>query len=355
MALGSGQATPLQMATAYSTFANGGHRIQPYFIAQIYDFNNKLLYQANPAQACAICFNKSLDKLNEDLIKQYREPSETDEKDAVKLLSLTDEDNQTDKPTPEKEQDESTEKNESSSKMTEQQAELIVYNASPQADRLSPPAVQYSPAEQAPRILSPTVAYDMAGILRDVVQRGTAVRAKALKRDDIGGKTGTTNDTKDAWFAGFHPSLVTIVWVGFDTPSTLGRHEYGGTAALPIWMDFMRTQLKDLPHQWVSVNNQAKSKKQKQEVIDITEDGEKVVKSSDKSEALVPLVDHNLKPPKTTAKKRQVPKEAKPTSSPKQQSPRPSSNSDTATASKPASPARSTPLTVKSVDELPPL
>ena len=113
----------------------------------------------------------------------------------------------------------------------------------------------------------------MADILRDVVQRGTAVRAKALGRDDIGGKTGTTNEAKDAWFAGFHPTNATVVWMGFDQPSTMGRREYGGVAALPVWMDFMKAQLKDTPHQWVSINNRAKSKKQKQKIIEMTDDG----------------------------------------------------------------------------------
>ncbi|MGP4953631.1 penicillin-binding transpeptidase domain-containing protein, partial [Psychrobacter sp. T6-1] len=125
----------------------------------------------------------------------------------------------------------------------------------------------------APRILKPQVAFEMADILRDVVQRGTAVRARALGRDDIGGKTGTTNEAKDAWFAGFHPTNATVVWMGFDQPATMGRREYGGVAALPVWMDFMKAQLKDTPKQWVSINNRAKSKRQQQKVIEMTDGG----------------------------------------------------------------------------------
>ncbi|MGP4953635.1 penicillin-binding transpeptidase domain-containing protein, partial [Psychrobacter sp. T6-1] len=125
----------------------------------------------------------------------------------------------------------------------------------------------------APRILKPQVAFEMADILRDVVQRGTAVRARALGRDDIGGKTGTTNEAKDAWFAGFHPTNATVVWMGFDQPATMGRREYGGVAALPVWMDFMKAQLKDTPKQWVSINNRAKSERQQQKVIKMTDDG----------------------------------------------------------------------------------
>ena len=148
-----------------------------------------------------------------------------------------------------------------------------MYDASPAADRLKAPVTQYVTATQAPRILKPKVAYDMASILRDVVQRGTAVKARALGRDDIGGKTGTTNEAKDAWFAGFHPTNTTVVWMGFDQPETLGRREYGGVAALPVWMDFMRAQLKGTPRQWVSLNNKSKSQKQKLRIIEMTDEG----------------------------------------------------------------------------------
>ena len=80
-----------------------------------------------------------------------------------------------------------------------------------------------------------------------MVKRGTARRARSLGRSDIGGKTGTTNDQKDAWFSGYHPDLVTTVWVGFDQPATLGKREVGGYAALPIWIDYMREALKGVP------------------------------------------------------------------------------------------------------------
>ncbi|HCT74267.1 MULTISPECIES: penicillin-binding protein 1A [Psychrobacter] len=257
LALGAGQATPLQMATAYATFANGGHRVQPYFIEQIYNYDNNLLFQANPRQACATCFNEKLEDLNKNLIENYKksienEDSPINDEVTVKAQTLENSDN---------------------SEQNDKALNLNLYDASPQADRLKAPAVQYAIAKQAPRILKPRVAFEMADILRDVVQLGTARRAKALGRDDIGGKTGTTNEAKDAWFAGFHPTNATVVWMGFDQPSTMGRREYGGVAALPVWMDFMKAQLKDTPHQWVSINNRAKSKKQKQRIIEMTDDG----------------------------------------------------------------------------------
>lgn len=96
---------------------------------------------------------------------------------------------------------------------------------------------------RAPRVMDEQTAYIMNSMLQDVVRRGTATRALALGRDDIAGKTGTTNDTRDAWFAGYNPTLATTVWMGFDAPQTLGKTEYGGTAALPVWMDYMRVAL----------------------------------------------------------------------------------------------------------------
>jgi penicillin-binding protein 1A len=83
--------------------------------------------------------------------------------------------------------------------------------------------------------------------LQDVVQKGTGRKAQSLKRSDIAGKTGTTNDQRDAWFTGYHPKLATSVWVGFDQPLSLGRQEYGGKAALPIWIDYMKVALARLP------------------------------------------------------------------------------------------------------------
>ncbi len=263
LALGAGQTTPLQMSTAYATFANGGHRIQPYFIEQIYNFDNKLLFQANPQQACAICFNEQLDDTNEKLLKAFNDANKEADNNIDGDVSAKEQD-LVDKATDK----ESTSEPEKTNKV----AQVSVFDASPVADRLKAPVVQYSIATQAPRILKPRVAFDMADILKDVIQRGTAVRARSLGRTDIGGKTGTTNDAKDAWFAGFHPTNATVVWLGFDQPSTLGRREYGGVAALPVWMDFMKAQLKDVPTQWVSIDNRAKSKTQKIQVVEMTDE-----------------------------------------------------------------------------------
>ena len=87
----------------------------------------------------------------------------------------------------------------------------------------------------------------MQRLLREVVERGTATRAKALGRDDIMGKTGTTNDSHDAWFAGFNPDIAAVAWVGYDQPRNLGARETGGGLALPIWIDYMKVALDGMP------------------------------------------------------------------------------------------------------------
>ena len=289
LALGAGQATPLQMATAYAAFANGGHRIQPYFIDQVYDYQNNLLYLANPQRACALCYNNDLQKLNEQQIKDFEEQTDTEVEQREKALKALKEDpnlldvEATDEvpeadsePTSDSESDTAEDKDTKDVKPDAKQSlqatiESLRYDAGPESDRLKPVPLTYKVADQAPRILKPAVAYEMADMLRSVIQSGTATRAKALGRSDVGGKTGTTNEMKDAWFAGFHPTQVSVVWLGFDQPSTLGRGEYGGVAALPIWVEYMRTALKSTPYQWVTLNNVAKSEITKQKVVNLTD------------------------------------------------------------------------------------
>lgn len=171
LALGTGSATPLQMATAYSSFANGGYKVNSYFIRKIEDRSGNVIFQAEPDIACESC-----------------DP----------LLSTKD-------------------KNKTS---------------------------EIHPAK---RIMAPHVHYQITSMLQSVAQMGTAARASAmLGRHDLAGKTGTTDDQKDAWFCGFTPDLVTVVWVGFDRIKPLGRHETAAGAALPIWIDYMKTALKGI-------------------------------------------------------------------------------------------------------------
>ena len=103
------------------------------------------------------------------------------------------------------------------------------------------------PQLQAERVIDERTAYIMTSMLKDVITRGTGNKAMSLGRTDLAGKTGTTNESKDSWFAGYNSDVVTTVWAGFDQPESLGRSEYGGTVALPIWIDYMAYALKDTP------------------------------------------------------------------------------------------------------------
>jgi penicillin-binding protein 1A len=115
----------------------------------------------------------------------------------------------------------------------------------------APPAKAATPLPAdtvlAPRAIDARVAYQLVSMMRDVVQRGTGTAAKVLGREDVAGKTGSTNDHRDAWFSGFGGPYVTTVWVGRDDFRSLGYREYGGKAALPIWIEYMRVALKDQP------------------------------------------------------------------------------------------------------------
>jgi penicillin-binding protein 1A len=99
----------------------------------------------------------------------------------------------------------------------------------------------------APRVISEKINFLMNSLLRDVVERGTATQAKQLGRNDLAGKTGTTNEQRDAWFNGYTSDIVASAWLGFDNSTPLGKGETGGKAALPMWIEFMKTALSDVP------------------------------------------------------------------------------------------------------------
>jgi penicillin-binding protein 1A len=108
--------------------------------------------------------------------------------------------------------------------------------------------MQYPIARKnAPKVIDSRNAFIMTSMMRDVVLKGTATKAKTLGRQDLAGKTGTTNNQIDAWFAGYNPKQVAIAWIGFDQPKSLGKDETGGKAALPIWIHYMSTALAGMP------------------------------------------------------------------------------------------------------------
>ena len=191
LALGTTSATPMQMVSAFAVFANGGSRIQPYFITRIEDSEHKILEQANPLIACRDCAATDTTK-TADTVKPA----------ASSVIAAT----------PDKAGDKKD---------------------------LAP--------HTAPRTLSTELAFLMTSILQDVIREGTGKGALVLGRKDLAGKTGTTNEYRDAWFSGYNQDVVTTAWVGFDQPATLGRSETGGRAALPIWIDYMREALNGVP------------------------------------------------------------------------------------------------------------
>ncbi|MDZ4058246.1 MAG: penicillin-binding transpeptidase domain-containing protein, partial [Polynucleobacter sp.] len=147
-------ATPLQMASAYSVFANGGYRVDPYLISKMVDSKGAVLFEAEPVRAKV----------------------------------------------------------------------------------------------DATRVLDARTAFVMDSMLQEVTRSGTAASTRSkLGRSDIAGKTGTTNDSNDAWFAGYNPNIVAVAWIGFDKPKSLGDRETGGGLALPVWTAFMSTALKGKP------------------------------------------------------------------------------------------------------------
>lgn len=164
LALGSGSASPLQMARVFAVFANGGFLVTPYFIKRIDTSKGETIFRAKPIFACSYC-------------KPNNVP----------------------------------------------------------------------PEQLASRVISPQINYIINSLLQDVVRNGTARRALKLNRSDLAGKTGTTNEQRDAWFNGFNLSLVAVAWVGFDSSKPLGNGETGGKAALPMWMNYMEKALKDVP------------------------------------------------------------------------------------------------------------
>ncbi len=220
LALGSHALTPLQIATGYTVFANGGYKVEPYLIERIEDSTGRAIYKANPATVCKDCEQNA-------------------ERDEQAAATGTD-DTAADQP----------------AEIVENQTGTTEYQPPTIGDQLNADGLHFFPTGHiklkpiiARRVLDKGVAYIVDDMLQDVIRRGTGYKARALKRNDIAGKTGTTNGPTDAWFSGYSPALVTTVWLGFDQNQLLGRREYGGSAALPIWIDFMAAALKGVPEQ----------------------------------------------------------------------------------------------------------
>ena len=209
LALGSHAMTPLDIAAGYAVFANGGYEIKPYILDKIIDRDGNVIFQASPDTVCDPCDSDrsvgaqtepSIDMQLEELLNNLAQESQIDsEQDSWEAIALA-------------------LQNTDNTEVT--------------------PAVQ---------VIDKQSAFLIDSMLKDVILRGTGVKAKVLERNDLAGKTGTTNGPRDAWFSGYSPHLVTTTWVGYDDNSMLGRNEYGGSAALPIWIEFMRGALAGKP------------------------------------------------------------------------------------------------------------
>jgi penicillin-binding protein 1A len=189
LSLGSGQLTPMELARGMAVIANGGYDVEPYLIETISDFNGEIIYQAPKTILC----DENCNEIAEQAIP------ETDESDAA---------------TP----------------------------ANASQGNEEPPQVRVMP-----RLADERAVFILHSMMQDVIRRGTGRRALALGRDDIAGKTGTTNEQKDTWFAGFNHDIATTTWVGFDQPAPLGRREFGASTALPVWLDYMKVALEGAP------------------------------------------------------------------------------------------------------------
>lgn len=206
IALGSSALTPLEIARGYAAFANGGFRVEPYLVDRVLDVNGEAVYQALPLTVCRDCPEPGSEEI-------VREP--LDLEDLQMEASAVD--------------------------PAEEPIELRSLQVNPVGDK------EGQARPRAPRAISAETNYIMDSILKDVIKKGTGRKALVMKRGDIAGKTGTTNGPRDAWFSGYSPYLATSTWVGFDSNSELGKREYGGSAALPIWIDYMSQALEGLP------------------------------------------------------------------------------------------------------------
>jgi penicillin-binding protein 1A len=238
LALGTLPATPLQVATGYAAFANGGYKVDPYFIERIEDASGKVVYQATPRVACEAC---ELSRLG----------------GAAPAVAASAEANAPDAALPD------AAAPAAAAPVAAAPTAVIPGGPLPPAFppvqqpdgnklTLAPPVTErlaplLPAARQAPRIITSANAWIMDDIMGDVIKRGTGVRARVLGRGDISGKTGTTNLANDTWFNGFNPWLEATVWVGYDQERPLGEGEEGASVAVPIWIRLMREALRGVP------------------------------------------------------------------------------------------------------------
>lgn len=215
LSLGSGSLTPYDLAKGYAVFANGGYRVEPYFIDYIVGAKDQIVFMSQPEQVCHLC----REVLEREKKATEQLTGDVSEKTQVKIKPQT-----------------------ASAEIPADVSKSLLEQMS-EEERLQ--VLQGpQPIKLAEQVLSPQTAFLINTMMQDVIRFGTGRRARVIGRKDLAGKTGTTNEQRDAWFTGFNKDLVTITWVGFDNPKPLGEHETGAIAALPMWIDYMRDALQ---------------------------------------------------------------------------------------------------------------
>lgn len=242
LALGTAQLSPVELATAYTIFATDGYRVPTYFIERIEDRKGNVLYQTGAVDLCPKPCRRDGYYEEEEQIEIINSASTVAGEEDLFLPDLiaTDE-------LPEPVLPDTGLASLPAANMAPPPAVVLVEPVDPTSTQAIEIQPRIEPPRLAPQVIDPRNAFLMKSMMRSVVTGGTARAALQLDRPDIYGKTGTTNDQRDAWFAGFSPELIGVAWVGFDKRRVLGRREYGGDVALPIWLEFMQTALQDKP------------------------------------------------------------------------------------------------------------
>jgi len=246
LALGGGNASPLDMAQAYATFANGGYAVKPYVIGTIIGPDDEILYRADPLVVCEECEVREEPRT---VLPASLYPAATVTSSNTPTIVVDSETVEAGlEETLEGAADPAFVANEDNAEFerTAKLEQMAEFGLSFRPDAATAPEL-FADIRKAERIISPQNAFLIQDAMRDVVRRGTAVRARALGRTDLSGKTGTSNDRRDAWFAGFNADLVAVVWVGYDDDLPLGPREEGSRTALPIWIEFARLALDGVP------------------------------------------------------------------------------------------------------------
>ena len=236
LALGSGGVPPLEIARGYAVLANGGYRVEPWLIERVEQ--DGLRYRADAAVACRACELKA-EHVGAESAGAGEWLNGGEPRMPVRLAQAFARIDRLAALYPAGGVQDPLQSFDSAAQM-----QAVTLQRNP--DVTERPEL-FADQKLAPRVVSAENAYIVYDMMRDVVQRGTGRRARALGRQDLAGKTGTSNDNRDAWFSGFNGDLLATVWVGFDQERSLGRFEEGGRTALPIWIYFMEEALAGAP------------------------------------------------------------------------------------------------------------